>query len=297
MAHPLEQKIGQVRRQARRLLVLYALGWTFTARWRWPCCCCGLADYLHSLSGPRHPADVQPGRGAGVRLGRLSLLASPAGAVGWATCRWPSASSGAFRSLTDRLASTLQFLKQPRGRSPGRLGRAAPGRDPRNDLRGRERWISRKSSSAARRGAPWRRPALAGLVAAWHRVAARPRARGSRWRGWLGLRQRRLAEVLQRRSFAKRRRGWPRARRSRSNWSTTHGIACPTKSAFTIATKPARRRRGRSRSRCTCSTASMVARKENVTRPFWYRAEGGDDRRCSGSAWKWSSRRGSNRWS
>ena len=110
MAHPLEQKIAQVRTQARRLLVLYAAGWTcgtlLAVVLLW-----GLADY--ALRFQDH----------GIRLmGSLAVVL----ALAWACYRFwrvgmrrrlsdveiAQRIERRFPSLTDQLASTIQFLKQ-----------------------------------------------------------------------------------------------------------------------------------------------------------------------------------------
>ncbi len=111
MAHPLEQKIGRVRRQARRLLLTYALCWTVA----WVgavLVVLGCADYLIRFQDP------------GIRL--LCSLAV-LGVLGWTTHRYayPALARSLgdvqiarrierdYPVLTDRLASTLLFLKQP----------------------------------------------------------------------------------------------------------------------------------------------------------------------------------------
>ncbi|HEV3136732.1 MAG TPA: hypothetical protein VGZ26_02490 [Pirellulales bacterium] len=111
MPHPLEQKIVQVRRHARRLLVLYALGWTLGSLIS-AVVVLGLADYLIRF------------RDHGIRL--MSSLAVVLTLV-WACYRYWLVGLGRrlgdvqvaqrierrFPFLTDRLASTVQFLAQP----------------------------------------------------------------------------------------------------------------------------------------------------------------------------------------
>ncbi len=110
MAHALEQKIGRVRSQARRLMVLYAVGWTVTSI-TLAVLLLGQADYWIRFQDP------------GIRLMcSLSVLA----VCGWAGYRFWLTRFGRrlgdvqlarrverrFPSLGDRLASTVEFLKQ-----------------------------------------------------------------------------------------------------------------------------------------------------------------------------------------
>ncbi|MGD9723695.1 MAG: hypothetical protein AB7O59_04920 [Pirellulales bacterium] len=111
MAHSLEQKISRVRRQARRLLVGYALGWT-AAVLAVTLVALGLADYWIRFEDP------------GIRL-MCSLLALAV--FGWTVQRFWLQSLGRslgdleiagrveryFPRLADRLTSTIEFLKQP----------------------------------------------------------------------------------------------------------------------------------------------------------------------------------------
>lgn len=112
MAHMLEQKIGQVRRRAKRLLVLHAVSWSLVTVLAVILLVC-LADYFIRFQD------------RGLRLmASLAVLA----AVGWAAYRflW----QGIFRAqfgdvqlaqrierrfpaLGDRLESAIQFLRQP----------------------------------------------------------------------------------------------------------------------------------------------------------------------------------------
>jgi hypothetical protein len=112
MPHPLEEKIGQVRRRAWRLLAAYAVSWTLTTLLA-AVIVLGLADYLIRFQDP------------GVRLiASLAVL----GALAWACYRFlyrglanlplgdvqlAQRIERRFPSLTDQLASTIQFLRQP----------------------------------------------------------------------------------------------------------------------------------------------------------------------------------------
>ncbi|MEX2112710.1 MAG: hypothetical protein WD845_05960, partial [Pirellulales bacterium] len=110
MAHPLEQKIGGVRRQARRLLAMYALGWIFACLAA-AMLILGWIDYLVRFQDP------------GIRLlCSLSLVML----FVWSVYRFGFGSLGYalgdvqlarrvehyYPVLADRLASTVQFLKQ-----------------------------------------------------------------------------------------------------------------------------------------------------------------------------------------
>jgi hypothetical protein len=110
MAHPLELKIGRVRRQTRWLLVLYALGWTVASIGA-AVLVLGLADYWIRFHDP------------GIRL--MASLAIVAVAA-WSLYRfWYAIATYRlgdvqiarrieryYPELTDRLASTIEFLKQ-----------------------------------------------------------------------------------------------------------------------------------------------------------------------------------------
>lgn len=112
MAHMLEQKIGQVRRRARRLLVLHAVSWTLVTVLA-VVLLVALADYLIRFED------------RGLRLmASLAVLA----AAGWAAYRFLWSGLGGarfgdvqiaqrierrFPGLGDRLESAIQFLRQP----------------------------------------------------------------------------------------------------------------------------------------------------------------------------------------
>jgi len=110
MAHPLETKIGQVRRQARRLLVWYALAWTFGTVAA-VALALGAADFLVRF----HDHGI-----------RLMCSLAVIGALLWSVYRFwlvgfakklgdvqiAQRIERRFPALRDRLASTVQFLKQ-----------------------------------------------------------------------------------------------------------------------------------------------------------------------------------------
>lgn len=111
MAHPLQAKVAEVRQRARRLTALYALGWTVCLTVA-VVLALGLADYWIRFQDP------------GIRL-ICSLTALVA--FLWACYRYwyvgfgPSLSDvqlarrieRRFPSLSDRLTSAIEFLKQP----------------------------------------------------------------------------------------------------------------------------------------------------------------------------------------
>jgi hypothetical protein len=110
MAHPLEQKIARVRGQARRLVVLYALGWT-VAVMVGAVLLFGVVDFLIRFQDH------------GVRfIGSLALGLTFAwtcyrfGPVAWgrrlSDVALAQRIESRFPVLSDRLASTIQFLKQ-----------------------------------------------------------------------------------------------------------------------------------------------------------------------------------------
>jgi len=110
MGHPLEQRIGRVRRQVRLLLVVYAVGWTM-ATITAAVLVLGFADYWLRFQDP------------GIRLmGSLAVVAVACWAVNRFALHLLSFALGDvqiaqrieryFPVLTDRLASTVQFLKQ-----------------------------------------------------------------------------------------------------------------------------------------------------------------------------------------
>ncbi|REK09392.1 MAG: hypothetical protein DWQ37_18300 [Planctomycetota bacterium] len=112
MAHPLEQKIGQVRKRARLLLALYAAGWTLSAV-ALTALVLALLDYVFRFQD------------RGIRLmcsGAVVAVAVWTLYRFWYQAFWCSRLSDVqvaqrierrFPSLGDRLASTIQFLKQP----------------------------------------------------------------------------------------------------------------------------------------------------------------------------------------
>ena len=274
MAHPLEQKISQVRSAGPPAAGSLCAGLDGRCR-HGRGGSVGLADYLIRFQD------------RGIRLMcSLSVLAVAA----WAGYRFWFLSfrqrladvaiakriERRFPALADRLASTIEFLKQ--SEADVQAGSAALRRavilETTADAEGLdfaqvfERQPTRRALTVAGAGR------LRGVAGG----AARARKRRDR-AGPAGapVRRRRLAADLQRRSFAIRPRDWRRARLSKSSWCRTHEHRLPDEvrihyryetdaSADEAEAEPMHLLNG-----------VMVARKDSVTRPFWYRAEGGDD--------------------
>lgn len=272
MAHSLEQKIGRVRFQARRLLALYAVGWTFTVL-ALAVVLVGLADYLVRFQDP------------GIRLMcSLSVLL----VFAWAAYRFGVASWGRslgdveiaqrierrFPSLSDRLASTLQFLKQseidPQAGSAA-LRRAVIVKTT-SDAEGLdfsevfERTPTRRALAAA---------ALAGLVLLVISLVSPESAR---------IALVRLARPLGGET-------WPKFYNLEFRQAPTR-LAAGKTFEVELIDDAEHRVPGEVRMQYRYKTGAgeeieseamsmlngvMVARKEGVTRPFSYRAEGGDD--------------------
>ncbi len=112
MAHMLEQKIGQVRRRARRLLLLHAVSWTL-ATVLTAVLLVALADYLirfedRGLRLMASLAVLAAVAGAGYRF-----LWSGLGGLRLGDVQIAQRIERRFPSLGDRLESAIQFIKQP----------------------------------------------------------------------------------------------------------------------------------------------------------------------------------------
>ncbi len=272
MAHSLEQRIGRVRFQARRLLALYAVGWTFAVL-ALAVFLVGLADYLVRFQDP------------GIRLMcSLSVLL----VFAWAAYRFGIAGWGRslgdveiaqrierrFPSLSDRLASTLEFLKQseidPQAGSAA-LRRAVIVKTT-SDVEGLdfsdvfERTPTRRALAAA---------GLAGLVLLVISLVSPDSARTALVR---------LARPLGGET-------WPKFYNLEFRQAPTR-LAAGKTFEVELVDDALHRVPGEVRMHYRYETGAgeeleseamsmlngvMVARKEGVTRPFWYRAEGGDD--------------------
>jgi hypothetical protein len=272
MAHSLEQRIGRVRFQARRLLALYAVGWTFTVV-AVAVLLVGLADYLLRFHDP------------GIRLMcSLSVLL----AFVWAAYRFGVAGWGSplgdveiakrierrFPSLADRLASTLEFLKQ--SEIDPQAGSAALRRavivETASDTESLdfseifERGPTRRALAAA---------GVAGLVLLAIALTSPESARialarlaqplgGETWPKFYNLEFRqaptRLAagKTFEVELIDDARHRVPSDARIHYRYETGGGDEFESEAMSRL-------------------NGVMVARKEGVTRPFWYRAEGGDD--------------------
>jgi hypothetical protein len=273
MAHPLEQKIAEVRRHARRLLVLHALGWTIGLL-TLAVLVLGLADYLIRFQDH------------GIRLmGSLAVVLT----LVWAGYRYWLFDVGRrlgdvevaqrierrFPFLTDRLASTVQFLAQ--SEADRQAGSAA--------LR---RAVILQTTSAVEgldfsqvfERRPTRRAlgvALAvGLVAIVIVLMAPESTR--------------VALVRMARPLGND--AWPKLYNVAFRQSPDR-LAAGQTFEVELLKDAAHRLPAEVRIHYRYETGTLaseeevepmrllggilVARKENVTRPFWYRAEGGDD--------------------
>ncbi|MEX0978050.1 MAG: hypothetical protein WDZ48_04325 [Pirellulales bacterium] len=274
MAHPLERKIGQVRHRARWLLLLYAAGWT-VATLGAAVLLLGLADYWIRFQDH------------GIRLMcslAVLLVVAWAGYRFWFVGVWRSRLGDVqiaqrierrFGGLNDRLASAIQFLKQPE--IDPQAGSAALRRAVILQT-GSE--VERLDVSQVLEPGPTRRAlALAGLVVALASVfvAASP--------GNARIALLRLARPLGGEA-------WPRFYRVEFRSAPTrlaagqnfevellhdasHRLPAEVRMFYRYETGDADDTIESDDMRWL--NGAMVARKENVTRPFWYRAEGGDD--------------------
>ena len=273
MAHPLEQKIARLRSQARLLLALYAMGWT-VGLVAGTALLLGLADYLIRFQDH------------GIRLmGSLALVLTFA----WTCYRFWLVALGRrlgdveiaqrverrFPSLTDRLASTIQFLKQPE--SDAQAGSAAL----------RRAVILETTSQAERldfsqvfeRRPTWRALSVTGLVGLVAIVTA-----------ILSPNCTQIALARLARPFGND--SWPKLYHVEFREAPTR-LAAGQPFEVELVKDALHRVPDEVRIHYRYETGSssveeesepmhrlngvMVARKEGVTRPFWYRAEGGDD--------------------
>ncbi|MBI3836801.1 MAG: hypothetical protein HY288_02555 [Planctomycetia bacterium] len=273
MAHPLEQKIGQVRSQARRLLLLHALGWTVglvTAA----ILLLGLADYLIRFQDH------------GIRL--MCSLALVLTMV-WACYRFWLVDLGRrlgdvevaqrierrFPVLTDRLTSTVQFLAHSEA-------------DPQAGSAVLRRAVILQTTSAVEgldfsqvfeRRPIWRALGIAGIVGTIATFVA-----------LIAPDSARIALVRMARPFGND--AWPKVYSVAFRQSPDR-LAAGQTFEVELLKDAAHRLPAEARIHYRYETGAssaeeevepmrllnglLVARKENVTRPFWYRAEGGDD--------------------
>jgi hypothetical protein len=274
MAHALERKISQVRNRARWLLALYAGGWTVASLVA-TLLVLGLCDYLirfqdHGVRLMSSLAVLFVLAWAGYRFWFLGICGSRLGDVAVA-----QRIERRFPNLADRLASTVQFLQQ--SEIDPQAGSAALRRAVINQT-GSE--IEHLEVSQVLEPAPTRRAltacGLALLLAALLVAASPPDAR--------------IALVRLARPLGDD--AWPRFYRVEFRQSPTrlaagqnfevelirdagHRVPDDVRmyyryetddGNYQVETEPMRLVNG-----------ATVARKESVTRPFWYRAEGGDD--------------------
>ncbi len=273
MAHPLELKIGQVRSRARRLLAFYALGWTIAAI---TACVVllGLADYWIRFAD----------RGIRFMASATAVLVSA-----WAAYRFWIVGLGRklsdvqlalqierrFPVLRDRLASSVQFLKQ--GESDAGAGSATLRRalilETASDVQNLD-----LSEVFERR--PTRRALAVGGVTALVAISLVLAAPGNA----------RLALMRLAQPFGND--AWPRFYRVEFKQSPSRLAAGQTFEVELIADAAHRvpddariyyryedpAVGGEEEIEPMHNLAGLrVARKESVSRPFWYRASGGDD--------------------
>jgi hypothetical protein len=273
MAHLLEQKIGRVRRQARWLLALYALGWTASALLA-AVLLLATADYLIRFQDP------------GIRvICSLSVLL----VFAWACHRYGTVAFGRslgdvqiaqrveryFPALANRLASSIEFLKQTEsdvGAGSADLRRAvivstATDVEPLDFSRAFERGPTRRAVAVA---------GALGLVSLLIAMVSPDSARTAVLR---------LARPLGSES-------WPRYYNLAFRQAPTrlaagqafevellndaeHRVPDNVRIHYRYETAPATTEDDSESMNLLAGV--MTARKENVSRPFWYRAEGGDD--------------------
>ncbi len=274
MAHPLEQKIGQVRRRARWLLGLYALGWTFGIVLA-AVLVLTLADYLIRFQDP------------GVRvMASLSMVA----VLGWAVYHFVVVGFAdsklgdvqiarriehRFPSLTDRLASTVQFLRQPElDPAAGSVAlRRAVILQTEHDVAGLD------VSQVFERGPTRRALAFAGVLALLSMllVALSP---GSARIALMRL-TRPLGDDVWPRFYHVEFRTPPSRLAAGQNFEVEllqdvgHRVPDDVRIHYRYKTGPQTYEEEVDGMKWV--NGALVARKDNVQRPFWYRAEGGDD--------------------
>ena len=271
MVHPLEKLIAGVRGQTRRLLVQFALGWTL-ATLTAAVVVLALADY--AIRYQDH----------GIRLmASLAVL----GVAAWSFKRYWLASfrrrpsdveiahriERRFPALSDRLASTVEFLKQPEDdptagspvlRRAVILETAVEVED--LDL---SQVFDRRP-----RAAPWRPPAARWLMAFLLAAASPESAR---------IALARLVHPLGDESWPRMYRVEFRQAPQRLAAGQTFEVELLNDAAHRLPEVVRIHYRydtpgGEEDSEPMLAIATTrVARKEHVVRPFWYRAEGGDD--------------------
>jgi len=274
MSHPLETKLRLLRARVRRLLSIHALGW-FLGVGLAALVAVGLADYVFRFRDP------------GMRvLGTLSFAA----ALGWAGYRFVYRAWRAplgeldlarrvqrrFPALGDDLASAVEFLGQsdqdPTAGSPS-LRRAVIARatadaeklDLRNVLAARPAW--RAALLAAAVGA------LAGMLVAADpgssRIAAARLVRPLADIPWPQVHHLQVRSPIQRIA-----RGQP----FEVEVVDAEGVRLPAEVRIEYRWENADGTLNRESEPMRLVQGMMVARRERVTRPFSFRAEGGDDR-------------------
>lgn len=274
MAHPLESKIGQLRSRARRLLALYAAGWTLGTVAA-AILLLGLSDYLIRFQDH------------GIRLmGSLAVVA----VFAWACYRFcflgfwgrrlgdvalAQRIERRFPNLTDRLASTIQFLKQ--SEIDPQAGSAALRRAVINQTASDVEPLD--VSQVLESGPTKRALAVCGvaLLLAGLFVAASP---GDARIALVRL-ARPLGDDAWPRFYSVEFRSPPTRLAAGQNFEVelirdvAHRVPDEVRmyyryeaddGSYQTETEPMKLVNG-----------AMVAHKESVTRPFWYRAEGGDD--------------------
>ncbi len=273
MAHPLEQKIAAVRRQARRLLLWHAVAWIALALVV-AVLAMGLADYLVRFQD----------RGI-----RLMCSLAVAAAVAWACyrvnpLRWRRLLSDVqiaqrierrFPALADKLSSAIEFLRQPE--TDPRAGSAALRRAVIIETASQ---VDQLDVSDVFERRPTRRALRMACAAMAVAIAI----------AILAPQSARLAVARLLRPFGDD--AWPR-------YYSVEFRETPTRLAagqpFEVELVNDARHRLPEMVRIHYRYESdsgageeevepmhlldgtMVARKDGVTRPFWYRAEGGDD--------------------
>lgn len=274
MAHPLEQKVAQVRQQARRLLTLYALGWTICLALS-AILLLGIADYWIRFQDP------------GIRLlGTLAIV----GVLAWACYRYwllgwarplddvqvAQRIERRFPALSDRLTSTIEFLKQPEldtQAGSAELRRAvihetASAVESLDFSEVFERRPTRRALLAAG-GAALVALAIALVAPNSTRIAVGRMVQplgGEPWPKFYSVAFReaptRLAvgQVFEVELLNDREHRLPEEARIFYRYDENQSEASEDSQPMQLL------------------NGTLVARKEGVTRPFWYRAEGGDDR-------------------
>ncbi len=274
MAHPLELKIGQVRQRARWLLGLYALGWTLGIVLA-AVLLVSLIDYLIRFQDH------------GVRLmASLAVLVALVWAVyryvitGYARSRLGDVQIAQhiehrFPSLTDRLASTIQFLKQPEfdpGAGSAALRRAV--------ILQTESDVAGLDVSQVLEPGPTRRAlAFAGSLALFAAVLV-ALAPGSA-RIALARLARPLGDDAWPRFYHVEFRAAPTRLAAGQNFEVElargPGIRIPDDVQIHYRYQNGDETFEEESDAMKWLNGALVARKDNVQRPFWYRAEGGDD--------------------